>query len=118
VADWEGCPGRRRQGREPVQNGRMSDEAPVPSSPDSDSAAQLLSWRELETRTGLDALPSFHRAFLTWRGVEDAAAMPLRRVSQRVEAELNRLVQSGAAQKQEDDWLIKPEALQDFLNSL
>lgn len=105
-------------GREPVQNGSMSDEAPALSSTDSDSAARPLSWRDLETRTGLDALPGFHRAFLTWRGVEDAAAMPLRRVSQRVEAELNRLVQSGAAWKQEDDWLIQPEALQGFLNPL
>ncbi|WP_424952344.1 hypothetical protein [Deinococcus sp.] len=74
-----------------------------------------MSWRELETRTGLDALPAFHRAFLTWRGVEDAAAMPLRRVSQRVEAELNRLVQAGQAKKQEDDWLIVPDALRGFL---
>ncbi|WP_456830414.1 hypothetical protein [Deinococcus sp. UYEF24] len=76
-----------------------------------------LSWRALETRTGLDALPTFHRAFLTWRGVEDAAAMPLRRVSQRVEAELNRLVQAGQAQKQEDDWQIEPGVLDGFLES-
>jgi len=96
----------------------MSDEAAIHSFPDSESAAQPLSWRDLETRTGLDALPAFHRAFLTWRGVEDAASMPLRRVSQRVEAELNRLVQSGVAQKREDDWLIAPSALQEFLASL
>ena len=74
-----------------------------------------LSWRELETRTGLDALPAFHRAFLTWRGVEGAASMPLRRVSQRVEAELNRLVQTGQARRQEDDWLIGPSVLDTFL---
>lgn len=73
-----------------------------------------LSWRELETRVGLDALPAFHRSFLSWRGVEGAAQMPLRRVSQRVEAELNRLVQSGQAQKQEEDWLLEPGALDGF----
>lgn len=94
----------------------MSDEAATPTAPGAGNE-NMLSWRDLETRTGLDALPEFHRAFLTWRGVEDAAAMPLRRVSQRVEAELNRLVQSGEARKQDDDWLIAPSALQEFLNS-
>ena len=77
--------------------------------------ASPLSWRELETRTGLDALPAFHRAFLVWRGVPDTAAMPLRRVSQRVEAELNRLVQAGQASRQGDDWLILPGVLDGFL---
>lgn len=79
------------------------------------SLPTILSWRALETRTGLDALPAFHRAFLTWRGVEDTANMPLRRVSQRVEAELNRLVQAGQARRQEDDWLIGPGVLDSFL---
>ncbi len=74
-----------------------------------------LSWRELETRTGLDALPAFHRAFLVWRGIPDTEAMPLRRVSQRVEAELNRLVQAGQASRQGDDWLIAPGVLNGFL---
>ena len=74
-----------------------------------------ISWRELETRTGLDALPAFHRAFLDWRGVPDTEAMPLRRVSQRVEAELNRLVQAGQAGKQDDDWLIASGVLDGFL---
>lgn len=73
-----------------------------------------LSWRDLETRVGLDALPTFHRAFLTWRGVEDADAMPLRRVGQRVEAELNRMVQAGQAQRHDGDWVLLPGALDGF----
>lgn len=76
--------------------------------------ASELSWRSLETRVGLDDLPTFHRAFLTWRGIEGAGAMPLRRVSQRVEAELNRLVQAGQAQRAGDDWLLAPGALTGF----
>lgn len=79
-----------------------------------DAPAPLLSWRALETRVGLDALPDFHRGFLTWRGVENAGEMPLRRVSQRVDAELNRLVQSGQARRQEDDWLLEAGALGGF----
>lgn len=79
--------------------------------------ASPISWRELETRTGLDALPAFHRAFLVWRGVPGTEAMPLRRVSQRVEAELNRLVQAGQAVKQDDDWLIAPGVLDGFLQT-
>lgn len=73
-----------------------------------------LSWRALETRVGLDALPDFHRAFLTWRGVEGAAGMPLRRVGQRVEAELNRLVQAGEATRDGEDWQLDPGALAGF----
>ncbi|CAM3606903.1 hypothetical protein [Deinococcus frigens] len=76
--------------------------------------APAVSWRELETRVGLDALPAFHRAFLSWRGVEGAAGMPLRRVSQRVDAELNRLVQVSQAHKQEGDWLLETGALDGF----
>ena len=87
------------------------------TSEDARASAGALSWRELETRTGLDALPAFHRAFLSWRGVEDAGGMPLRRVSQRVEAELNRLVQAGRAHRQEDDWLIWPGVLDGFLGA-
>lgn len=79
-----------------------------------DAPAPALSWRELETRVGLDALPAFHRHFLTWRGVENADEMPLRRVSQRVDAELNRLVQAGQAHKQGDDWQLEPGALDGF----
>ncbi|WP_104991571.1 hypothetical protein [Deinococcus sp. NW-56] len=77
-------------------------------------ASPSLSWRALETRIGLDALPDFHRAFLTWRGVEGAAGMPLRRAQQRVEAELNRLVQSGEATRDGDDWRLSPGALAGF----
>lgn len=73
-----------------------------------------LSWRELETRVGLDALPDFHRAFLSWRGVDGAETMPLRRVQQRVEAELNRLVQAGQAERRDDDWALRPGALSGF----
>lgn len=76
--------------------------------------SSLLSWRELETRVGLDALPDFHRAFLTWRGVPDVADMPLRRVGQRVEAELNRMVQAGQARKEGTDWELAPGALAGF----
>lgn len=79
---------------------------------------RAVSWRGLETQTGLDALPTFHRAFLTWRGVEGAAGMPLRRVSQRVEAELNRMVQAGQAIRQDDDWLVAPGVLDAFLGQL
>jgi hypothetical protein len=74
----------------------------------------MTSWRDLEGRVGLDALPGFHRAFLAWRGVENAADMPLRRVQQRVEAELNRLVQSGQAEKHGDDWLLHDGTLNGF----
>ncbi|GHF50866.1 hypothetical protein HNQ07_002987 [Deinococcus metalli] len=73
-----------------------------------------LSWRTLETTVGLDALPAFHRAFLTWRGVEGAADMPLRRVQQRVEAELNRLVQAGQATRDGEDWQLAPGTLDTF----
>jgi hypothetical protein len=59
----------------------------------------VIAWRALEARVPLDELPAFHRAFLSWRGVEGAAEMPLRRVQQRVEAELNRLVLSGQARR-------------------
>ncbi|WP_425148293.1 hypothetical protein [Deinococcus sp.] len=78
------------------------------------SADAPFSWRALETEIGLDELPNFHRDFLTWRGVEDAQHMPLRRVQQRVESELNRLVQAGQATRQEDDWLIGPDVLGGF----
>lgn len=79
-----------------------------------ETAAPAVSWRELETRVGLDALPAFHRRFLTWRGVEKVDDMPLRRVSQRVEAELNRLVQAGQARKHGEDWLLEAGALDGF----
>jgi len=68
----------------------------------------------LEARVGLDDLPAFHRAFLTWRGVEGADSMPLRRVQQRVEAELNRLAQAGRATRLENDWHLPPDTLAGF----
>ena len=77
-------------------------------------AAPGLSWRALETRVGLDVLPDFHRAFLLWRGVENVEQMPLRRVQQRVEAELNRMVQGDLATREGDDWRLIPGALEGF----
>ncbi|GGS35197.1 hypothetical protein [Deinococcus knuensis] len=85
----------------------------INADPAAGSAAGL-SWRALETRVGLDSLPAFHRAFLTWRGVEGAEDMPLRRVQQRVEAELNRLVQAGQATRSGEDWHLTPDALNGF----
>ncbi|MFC4452893.1 hypothetical protein [Deinococcus sonorensis] len=73
-----------------------------------------LSWRELEGRVPLDALPDLHRRFLHWRGVADVDSMPLRRVQQRVEAELNRLVQAGQATRSGDDWRLHAGALDGF----
>lgn len=73
-----------------------------------------LSWRSLETRVGLDALPDFHRAFLRWRGVEGVEEMPLRRVQQRTEAELNKMVQAEMARKDGDDWALLPGMLEGF----
>ncbi|BBN96346.1 hypothetical protein DEIGR_100202 [Deinococcus grandis] len=73
-----------------------------------------ISWRALETHVGLNDLPAFHRAFLTWRGVAGADGMPLRRVQQRVEAELNRLVQAGQATRDGEDWHLQPGTLDGF----
>ena len=80
----------------------------------STSPEDRLSWRTIETRVPLDDLPAFHRAFLSWRGVEEAQQMPLRRVQQRVEAELNKLVRDGSAERVGDDVLISREALSEF----
>lgn len=74
----------------------------------------MLSWRSLEARVPLDDLPDFHRAFLEWRGVEGSADLPLRRVQQRVEAELNKWVQSGQAVRSAEDLLIERTALEGF----
>lgn len=74
------------------------------------------SWRQLERQLDLSDLPAFHRTFLAWRGI-DAEAMPLRRVQQRVEAELNRLVAEGQAVRDGDDWRLRPEALAGFLEA-
>lgn len=40
--------------------------------------------------------------------------MPLRRVQQRVEAELNRMVQGELATREGDDWHLIPGALEGF----
>ena len=64
----------------------------------------MATWRTLESTILLDELPSFHRKFLEWRGVENAAEMPLRRVQQRVESELNKMVLEGKTRRQEGDW--------------
>ena len=46
--------------------------------------------------------------------MEGTGEMPLRRVGQRVEAELNRLVQSGQATRQGGDWTLAPGTLDGF----
>ncbi|MBC7647434.1 MAG: hypothetical protein H7095_10005 [Pseudopedobacter sp.] len=64
----------------------------------------MATWRTLESTILLDELPGFHRKFLEWRGVENAAEMPLRRVQQRVESELNKMALEGKTRRQEGDW--------------
>ncbi|GGM18120.1 hypothetical protein [Deinococcus aerophilus] len=92
----------------------MTPDLPADLPADLAAASPPVSWRTVETRVGLEDLPAFHRAFLTWRGVEGAPDMPLRCVSQRVEAELNRLVQGGVARRENGDWLLDPGTLADF----
>lgn len=65
-----------------------------------------LSWRTLESRVPFDELPALHRRFLVWRGVEGVEEMPLRRVQQRTEAELNKMAMAGEIQKTAEDWLL------------
>ncbi|MBB6098960.1 hypothetical protein HNR42_002395 [Deinobacterium chartae] len=72
-----------------------------------------IDWRDLEARVPFDRLPDFHRAFLRWRGI-DPADMNLRRVQQRVEAELNRLVLEGGGERLEGNWRLKRESLEGF----
>jgi hypothetical protein len=72
----------------------------------------LIDWRELETQVGLEHLPSFHRAFLAAHGVPDPASMPLRRVQQAVERELNRLVQEGHARREGETLLVDRSELE------
>ena len=69
-------------------------------------------WRELEEQIGIEALPAFHRRFLATRGVENPDALPLRRVQQNVERELNKLVLEGKAQKTEETWLVDSEIIE------
>lgn len=72
-------------------------------------------WRDLETLVGLDDLPAFHRAFLVWREIKGVDDMPLLRVKQRVEAELNRMVLQGLTKAEgDDDWEILPGTLDTF----
>jgi hypothetical protein len=72
---------------------------------------QQINWRELEERIGIEALPAFHRRFLASRGVENPYALPLRRVQQNVERELNKLVLEGKASKTEETWLVNGDVL-------
>lgn len=76
--------------------------------------ARRLSWRSLENRVGLNQLPAFHRAFLRWRGVENTEDLSVRRAQQRVQAELNRMVQGDLATREGDDWFLIPGALEGF----
>jgi hypothetical protein len=73
---------------------------------------QQTNWRELEERIGIEALPAFHRRFLAARGIENPDAIPLRRVQQNVERELNKLVLEGKASKTEETWLVNAEVLE------
>jgi hypothetical protein len=73
---------------------------------------QKTNWRELEERIGIEALPAFHRQFLAARGVENPDALPLRRVQQNVERELNKLVLEGKAEKTEETWLVDLSVLE------
>ena len=72
---------------------------------------QPTNWRELEERIGIEALPAFHRRFLASRGVENPDALPLRRVQQNVERELNKLVLEGKASKFDETWLVDDDVL-------
>jgi hypothetical protein len=63
-------------------------------------------WTDLEERIGIEALPAFHRRFLAARGIENPDALPLRRVQQNVERELNKLVLEGRATKTDQTWLL------------
>jgi hypothetical protein len=69
-------------------------------------------WRKLEERIGIEALPAFQRRFLVARGIENPEALPLRRVQQNVERELNKLVLEGRATKTEGTWLLDSDVLE------
>ena len=73
---------------------------------------QQTNWRELEEGIGIEALPAFHRRFLAARGVENPDVLPLRRVQQNVERELNKLVLEGKASKTEETWLVDSEVIE------
>jgi hypothetical protein len=72
---------------------------------------QHINWRELEERIGIEALPAFHRRFLAARGEQNPDVLPLRRVQQNVERELNKLVLEGKASKTEGTWLVDADLL-------
>ncbi len=72
---------------------------------------QQTNWRELEERIGIEVLPAFHRRFLASRGVENPDALPLRRVQQNVERELNKLLLEGKANKFDETWLVDSDVL-------
>ena len=71
-----------------------------------------IDWKELEERIGIEALPAFHRRFLAARGTENPDALPLRRVQQNVERELNKLVLEGKASKTDQTWLVDSDVLE------
>jgi hypothetical protein len=72
---------------------------------------QDINWIDLEERIGIEALPAFHRRFLAARGEQNPDAIPLRRVQQNVERELNKLVLEGKASKTEETWLVNADVL-------
>ena len=77
-----------------------------------------VSWRELESQTPFNDLPQLHRAFLAWRGVENAGTMPLRRAQQRVEAELNKMALAGDIQKESGQFLLPAAVITEFWSLL
>lgn len=74
-----------------------------------------INWRELEERIGIEALPAFHRKFLATRGEQNPDALPLRRVQQNVERELNKLVLERKASKTEETWLVNADLLEGLI---
>ena len=69
----------------------------IPLSPASVAASPEwpIDWRSVESAVPFEALPRFHRHFLQHCGVLNAEQLPLRRVQQQTEVELNRLVLVG-----------------------
>jgi hypothetical protein len=67
---------------------------------------QWINWRELESNIPLEQLPEFHRAFLQSRGIANPETMPLRRVQQSVERELNTLIKEEQAKLEQDILLV------------
>ncbi len=72
-------------------------------------------WTDLEERIGIEALPAFHRRLLAARGEKKPEALPLRRVQQNVERELNKLVLEGKAIKTEETWLVDDDVLEGLI---